>query len=172
MATYRKQAVRLITGDKELDAKLESLKVGAANKIARPAMMKAARLLLKKIKADVPANYKNLKRAMGMAVDQKGGRFKDEQRAKVGAAVGKASKSEVKRSGRNKGGVGISGSNIHWLLLGTGPRTTKAGKSTGQMPKSLDGLIKNATLSARSEALAVMRTDAMTRLDQLAKKKA
>ena len=169
-ATVRRKAgTRLLTGIAELDKKLEGLKIGAANKIARPALTKAARFLLKKMKADVPADKKDVKRALGMRVDAKGGKSKDQQRAKVGAAVGKALKSEARRSGKNAGGVGIGGRNIHWFLLGTGPRWAGS-KSTGTMPAQLPGLVKDATTAARSEMLNIMRTEVTTRLAALAKK--
>ena len=61
--SYRKAGTRLMTGVEELDKKLAQLKLGAANKIARPALTKAARLLLKKMKAGVPPDKKDMKRA-------------------------------------------------------------------------------------------------------------
>ena len=100
--SYRKAGTRLMTGVEELDKKLAQLKLGAANKIARPALTKAARWRLKKMKAGVPPDKKDMKRALGMVVDAKGGKSKNQQRAKVGAAVGKASKSEAKRSGKGQ----------------------------------------------------------------------
>ena len=168
--SYRKAGTRLMTGVEELDKKLAQLKLGAANKIARPALTKAARLLLKKMKAGVPPDKKDMKRALGMVVDAKGGKSKNQQRAKVGAAVGKASKSEAKRSGKNSGGVGISGQNIHWFLLGTQKRTTDSGKNTVTMPPQLPGLVKDATSSVKSEMLSVMKSEVETRLAQLAAK--
>lgn len=84
----RKAGTRLLTGDKELDAKLAELKIGAANKIARPALTKAARHLLKAMKGRVPPDKKYIKRALGLVVDAKGGKSRNQQRAKVGAAVG------------------------------------------------------------------------------------
>lgn len=176
--SYRKAGTRLMTGVEELDKKLAQLKLGAANKIARPALTKAARLLLKKMKAGVPPKYKDAKRALGMVVDAKGGKSKNQQRAKVGAAVGKASKSEAKRSGKNSGGVGISGKNIHWFILGADgssrggpPRTQKTtGKSTGVMDPVMPGLVKDAASSVKSEMLSVMKSEVETRLAQLAAK--
>jgi hypothetical protein len=111
MPAYRKPGTRLITGIEELDKKLETMKLGAANKIARPVLNVGARHLLKKIKADVPA-----------------------------------------------------------ALLGTGNRQTSSGKSTGSMPAQLPGLIKNATLAARSEMLSLMRAEGAKRLAALAAK--
>lgn len=170
MATqFRKPGVRLLTGVAELDAKLAELKLGTANKIARPALTKAARMLLKKMKQAVPSPYKDVKRALGMVVDTKGGKSRNQQRAKVGAAVGKSSKAEQKdRNG--KPGVGIGSKNVHWFLLGTKARQTKAGKSTGTMQPIMPGLVKNTTASFKSEMIAVMTEEVKTRLAALAQK--
>lgn len=166
---YRKQGTRLLTGVKELDEKLAELKIGAANKIARPALTKAARFLLKKVKTGVPPNKKETKKALGLVVDTKGGKSRNQQRAKVGAGVGKSAKAEAKdRIG--KPGVGIGGANIHWFILGTQERNQKSGKSTGTMQPQMPGLIKDATMQARGEMLNIMRSEVTTRLAQLAAK--
>lgn len=171
MAAKRKPGTRLITGQEDLDKKLAALKIGAANKIARPALTKAARHLLKAAKAKVPPDLKNLKRALGMRVDAKGGKSKNQQRAKVGAGVGKSSKAEAKRSGRNKGGVGIGGANIHWAILGTTERTQNStGKSTGAMPPLMPGLMKQVAAAEQSQVESIIRTEVTTRLAQLAAK--
>jgi hypothetical protein len=96
----------------------------------------------------------------------------------VGAAVGKAAKAESKGRG-NKGGVGISGRNIHWFILGAsgesrgGPprqqKTTK--KSTGVMPPQMPGLVKDATNAEKSQMESIIRTEVATRLAALAAKK-
>jgi len=168
--SYRKAGTRLMTGVEELDKKLAELKTGAANKIARPVLSKGARVLLKKMKAGVPPDKKSAKRALGMVVDTKGGKSRNQQRAKVGASVGKASKAEAKRSGKNSGGVGISGQNIHWSILGTKKRATSSGKNTGSMPPILPDLVKNATTAAKSEMLSEMVAEGQKRLAQLAAK--
>lgn len=179
MATrIRKQATRIITGVEDLDKKLEALKAGAANKIARPALTKAARFLLKKVKTSVPPQYKDAKKALGMAVNAKGGKSRNEQQAKVGAGVGiKAAKlaklsgqQKEKRGGSESRGVGIGAANLHWFILGTGSRKHDSGKSTGQMPPVMAGLVRDATTAARSEMLGIMRTEVMTRLAILARK--
>jgi hypothetical protein len=162
----RKPGTRLITGVKELDANLQRLKLGTANKVARPALRAGARVLLKSMKARVPAQHKDAKRALGMAVDAKRG----VQRAKVGAGVGKAYKAEPKRSGKNSGGVGIGGRNAHWFFLGTGDRVTKSGKSTGQMKPLMPGLVKDATQASKPEIETAIRTEATKQLTKLAKK--
>lgn len=183
MATVRRKAgTRLLTGNKEIDQILQTMEVGAANKIARPALTKGARILLKAQKVGVPPDKKYIKRALGMRVDAKGGATKDQPRAKVGAGVGNAAKASKKRETvdlgkgtntkiRRVSGVGISGRNIHWALLGTESRTTDAGKSTGAMPPQVPGLIKDATTAAMPEVKAAIRDEAKRKLAALAVKK-
>lgn len=167
----RKAGVRLLTGVKELDEKLEQLKLGVANKIARPALTKAARHLLKSAKAKVPPDMKAAKRALGLVVDTKGGKSRNQQRAKVGAGVGKANKFEAKRSGKNSGGVGISGKNIHWFVLGTGERKTKSGKSSGSMPPQMPKLMAEVAIQEKSTVHSILTNEVTTRLAELAGKK-
>jgi hypothetical protein len=185
----RKAGTRLITGVEDLDAKLATLKLGAANKIARPALTKAARHLLKKVKAAVPPDKKEAKKAMGMVVDAKGGKSRDLQRAKVGAAVGKASKvaGNPRRAGRP--GVGMDARNIHWFILGTAQRSTgttrirsKLGlgqrkltggvvRNTGIMPPQMEDVVKGPARAEQGAMIGIMRAEATTRLAKLAAKK-
>jgi len=168
MATAARRAgTRLITGVEELDRRLAQLKIGAANKIARPALLKGARLLLRKMKNAVPPDKTYIKRALGIVVNAKGG----EQRAKVGAAVGKAAKVAPKRSGDNRGGVGISGRNIHWALLGTAKRAKKStGASTGAMPPQVPGLVRGVAASSDAQVKAAIAQEGRERLARLARK--
>lgn len=171
MARFRKAGTRLLVGIDDLDAKLADLQLSAANKIVRPALTKGARYLVKKIKSRVPPKKKDAKRAIGFVVDAKGGKSKNQQRAKVGAGVGKAFKSIPKRSGKNSGGVGISGRNIHWFILGTKERVRDTdGRSTGAMPPVLSGIVKQATAQESSAYQSIVRTEVMARLEKLAAK--
>lgn len=156
MAVNRKPGIRLLTGDKKLDAKLASLKIGAANKIARPPMVKALRLIAKSMKAAVPSPYKDAKRAIGYAADRKGGKKKDQLRYKAGAAVGKASKAKPKPRAKGKG-VGLGAANIHWGILGTQERAT--GKhSTGQMEPILDDAVRKGFSNAAGQAMGLIQS--------------
>lgn len=189
MAVIKRTGPRILTGVKELDETLAKLKIGAANKIARPAVRKGGTVLLKKMKAGVPPNMKDAKRALGMVVDSKGGVSRKDPRAKVGVAVGKASKAlpRGKRAGRP--GVGIGGRNLHWWILGTderttgskrvrskgvakGTRTLTGGKvhRTGRMPAQAPGLVRDAATSSKAEILEAIRSEAAKRLAVLAAK--
>lgn len=161
--------VRLVTGHKEIDAALRRLKVGAANKMVRPGLAKAVRLVAKEIKAKIPSPYKNAKRAIGGKVDKKG---KGNQfRAKAGAAVGmKAEKvaEQAEKAGKKSRGVGISARNIHWFVLGTGPRVTKSGQQTGTMPAVFPDAVIDGFRAAESQAMQVILETARKGLRELA----
>lgn len=178
MAKARKASTRIILGEKELDAKLEHLKLSMANRIARKALGKGVRVALKAMKARVPAQYKEAKKALGAVVDRKGGAGRDQHRAKAGAAVGKAAKAKPKE--RKKGsGVGIGGANLHWFILGTKDRTrnkiggaVKEGtsKSTGTMQPVMEDIVKGGFSSAAGEVQAVIRATVQAELEKEAKK--
>lgn len=167
---FKVNTQRIITGDKEIDALLQRLKVGAANRIARPAVTKAARHLLKALKLGMSqGQYKNISHALGMRVDMKGGTSRKEPRAKVGAAVAKASKAVARRSGRNGNkGVGIGGRNIHWFLLGTDHRWNwrTTGRYVGRMPVMLPGLVKNTTAHEETTMTNIMRKEAQAGIEK------
>lgn len=161
----RKVSTHILTGDKELDAKLQKLKVGVANKYVRKGMTKALRLVVKAQKAQVPSQYKGAKRALGSRFDRKGkgGTI----RARAGAGVAK--KKEQLPPARSSGGVGIGVANIHWAILGTGERRrTKIGGflsqtggdlTTGRMPPIMPDIIKNGFNAAAGSAMVVIRQE-------------
>lgn len=186
----RKAGTRLLTGVDDVQKVLDGMRVGAANKIARPMLTKGARHLLKKVKAAVPPNYKEAKKAMGMVVDARGGKSKNQQRAKVGASVGGAAKMIGKgRSGKNTGGVGMGARNIHWFILGTAQRSTgstrirsKLGlgqrkltggkiRNTGRMPAIMPYVVKGPARAEQGAMLGIMRAEAAAGLAKLAAKK-
>ncbi len=75
-----------VTGDKEIDRVLAGIQSGAVQKIMRPAISAGLRVATKAMKAAVPANMKDAKKAIGS-------RFNKSQRngelmAKAGAGVG------------------------------------------------------------------------------------
>lgn len=150
----------LVTGDKELDKKLAELIEGAEKKIMRPAVAGGLRVAAKAMKAAVPSNMKDAKKAIGSRFNKS--KRTGEVMAKAGAAVGmKAAKiaKQAEKQGKQRGGrpgVGIGARNIMWFILGTKPRSTgstrvrsdKTGKtrkltgkpvhSTGTMPAQMN----------------------------------
>lgn len=156
-----KGSTRLLLGQKELDAKLRHLKLAGANKIARKALSKALTLALRAMKQKVPPQYKEAKRVLGKRMDRKGGPGKDQHRAKVGAAVGKAFAvvGEERTGGVNRG-VGIGGRTIHWFILGT-----------KHMRPVLADVVKGGFAAAKGAIDAVIRLTVRTELAKEAKKK-
>lgn len=174
-----------VLGVRELDLLYERLKRSTANKIARPALSKAATVAVRKIKASIPGRYKDVRKAIGkksLKTKATGGIAS----VKVGAAVGKKQESQKSRTGRK--GVGIGARNVHWWFLGTEDRWTgvkrrrRKGASptfdatgnkvkyTGSMPAQSPGV--DSILSASSGELAqVMRNTIQQRLmKEVAKK--
>lgn len=183
-----------LTGDKQLDKALAELKESAANKLLRPAVGKALRIIAKSIRQQVPAKYKDAKRAIGSKFGK--AKKKGQVIAKAGSGVGikfkKIAKQQEKRQFKKKktGGVGISAANIHWFILGTTDRQTgyksrriKGGgrekKRTlnpvayrGKMPPVLEGIVEKGTAAASQQAMNEMRDTVRKRLAEFLKKQA
>lgn len=179
-----KGSTRIILGDKELDAKLEKLKLSMANRIVRKALGKATRVALKSMKSRVPAQYKDAKKALGARVDRKGGEKRDQHQAKVGAAVGKASKYQGSGSRGKDEGYGITARTIPWFIkkgvrtrvrekIGgflSGANDTAKSKSTGKMKAVLDGIVSEGFRAANGEMKALIRDTIHAELEKEAKK--
>lgn len=157
-----------LLGVKELEHALSTLSKVEARKVARSSLGKALRVLTKAIKADIPPNLKDMKRAIGQRMDKaKGGPDAGKHRAKAGVGVGKKSKRQAKvkdRTGRP--GVGIAKENAHWFVLGTAGRTTKNGGWRGAMPPQLPHLVRAAAAKVKPEILRTIEVSfaAMVRL--------
>lgn len=117
----RRKAVRLVTGDKQIDKMLSQIgDIATANRIARSGLTKAVRVIVKGMKAEVPASAKSVKKTMKGYVKQ--GKKKGVTLAKAGA-VGKQVDGTKDRAGKE--GVGIASPNVHWFLIGTKRRRPK-----------------------------------------------
>jgi len=143
-------ATKLLTGDKELDRKLNELANKSARKVAAAGIRAGMRVIAKAIKSEIPPSMKDVKKSIGF-------RFRRNTRkgdglilAKVGAGVGQkrpdrkgkrksrgpciGRKIAVRGSRPGRPGVGL-GRAPHWPLLGTVARfqcTTL--RKTGIMP--------------------------------------
>lgn len=152
-------AILSLTGDKQLVKQIDKFKDGVGSRVMGAGLKKAARVVVKSIKARVPADLKQIKPLFGSSVgNAKGGSKRGQFQAKAGAAVGKAFKKEAKRSGQEgakQRGVGISGANIHWWLMGTQDRHTRYGP-TGSMPSQAPDIVKEGTEAAKPEVKAVL----------------
>jgi len=139
-----------ITGVREVVALLEQELTGPKlRQKTRKAKNKEARIVVKAIKASVPARYKSVRATVGYSTKTDKG---DKSiTTKIGLGVGKrrTRKKQPKRS--SEGGVGISSQNVHWGALGTDARLKSDGTPTGAMPKTWGGLILPAMQSTRAE---------------------
>lgn len=173
---------RLLTGHKEVDKVLKNLDVKTANRIARNALGRGTRVFAKHIKKFVPAGQKRMRQAIGWKVGSGKGRGRNNgvTVAKAGAAV---SKKDASRKGgivvesygefRSPGtGIGIGARNIHWWLLGTGPRWTKKGQYRGLMPKAKVQFVRLGVASGNSEAHSAIREGTQAQLNKELKKAA
>lgn len=151
MPARQRAPQQILTGVPEVDAALKELKSAVANRVARSALSKGARLSTKKIKAGIPSSLKSVRRSIGTSA--KKNKLTKVWEAKAGAGVGKRKESR----GGTKGGVGISSRNVHWWFLGTGERRHKSGKSTGKMPAVGKGIVAKAVSSGGGEILSVIK---------------
>ena len=95
--------------------------------------------------------------------------------AKVGFRVGKKKDLQAVRSGRNKGGVGISGQNVHWWILGAGlkspprKRRTMNNASTGIMRPQQPGVVRDAWARSQNKVMTAMAKAASKTMERQAK---
>ena len=161
-----------VSGFEDLDRVFRELSKGMANRIARPALGKAGRLAVKKVKATIPSRYKEIRKSIkSRSIKTKyNGGFAGN---KVGAGVSRKRETSPKeRSGKK--GVGIGARNVHWWFVGTGERRTKSGKRTGRMPKQAIG-VSEVVGAAKSEIAAILKNNIETGIEKeaarLAKKR-
>lgn len=119
-------AKRIVTGIEELDARLIELEARTQNQIARAALRRATTVFLQHVRRAI-TSHPQLSTVMKRRFRQLLGQARERTPAgtagrKAGFGVGKKRKLIPGRSGLNSGGVGISGLNIHWALLGTKDR--------------------------------------------------
>lgn len=135
----------VLTGDKLLDRKLQRLERRAANKIASNAIRGGLRIIVKAIKKEIPSSAKSARKAIGSRFER--GKPGKPAAAKAGAGVG-IKRTGVRPKSSKSGGVGISGSNIHWYILGTEGRTQKTtDRYTGVMPA--EGAVRRGAIKSR-----------------------
>ena len=122
---------RAVVGDKVILARLDRFEDVAQRRIIRKALYKVLGSVRQIIRSDIPPSQKSARKAIGTKVKQGPG---GSVIAKVGGSVGKKQPALKKRT---KPGVGISPTNVHWLLMGTAERfKDSTGAATGKMPKT------------------------------------
>lgn len=149
-----------ITGDKALDRKLRQLAGRGASKAATAGIRAALTPVAQAMRRAVTASDASpeLKRAARKTIKSRFAKTfgRGRKQAKVGFGVGK--KADAGRSGRNRGGVGISSNNVHWFVLGTKNRQQKTtGRNTGRVRDVFSGLAEQALNAASSQALEKAR---------------
>lgn len=152
-----------ITGDKAMDRKLKRLATSGQRRVARSALGKALTMVARGIRNAVDPKQKSAKKTVG--TKNKKNKKTGVHEAKVGLGVGKRTKSKKQRDPK-KGGVGISKTNIHWLVLGTGDRTTDGDKNTGKMPAVGKDWLKKGIAASKAEAFRVMQETARAKVLQ------
>lgn len=126
-------------------------------KLAKAGLTAGQRVVVKAIKAKIPAKYKDARRTVGQSVKRmKYSETPTQFAAKVGFAVGKkmpsreaAAATRAQRRVTGKKGVGVSARNVHWLVLGT--------KSTSSAP--LHGVVQAGVSSSSAEAANKIKTN-------------
>lgn len=167
----RRSPGRIVLGHDVLDATLKDFNVAAANRIARSGLGKSVRVVSKAIKAQVPSGMKGVRGAIGYRVGSGKGRGRSSgvTHAKAGTVHTRATKTAGTktakvmgkktrfRSARRRPGVGISWNNIHWWIMGTGPRVQKTtGRSTGVMPPQKP-IVKAGYAASSAAAITALR---------------
>jgi hypothetical protein len=154
-----KGVVLALTGDNRLLKTLNKTRDSVARKAMRKGIGKAVRVIAKGIKSHVPVDMKQIKPLIGTKVGKaKVGSEKGLFTAKAGTGVGRTFKKVAKRgevAGAKQKGVGISGRNIHWWIMGTGERRSRL-RNTGKMPAQAPDIVQQGFSSAAGEAKAVI----------------
>jgi hypothetical protein len=174
-----KAATFRLTGDKELLKMLNSVRNSVARAAMRTALSKAARVLAKEMKNSVPVAYKSTKVVFSSVMRRD--KTTKMIEAKAGAGVGEGYKKRAKKTnGSQQKGVGITGKNVHWYVLGTKSRTVRrtqmyrGGKlvevtnwPTGEMPAILGKVVKQGFAAGQSKASALIRDEIRAKLSQV-----
>ena len=120
----------IIEGDRKLLRTLKNMRATASRRVMSAGAAKAAQVLAKAAKAEIPSHMKGAKKGIGWKKLKKSDA--PDGGAKIGSKVGrtgkkaKADNARLRGKGRGgKPGVGIGPSNTHWLFLGTKDRKTK-----------------------------------------------
>lgn len=156
---------------------LKGLDQEVGKRIMRRAIRVGMAEIQQAIQLQIPEKYKHLREYIGARLAKN--KVSKTHQAKVGSAVGfSARKMKEAKSGakRDRPGVGITAQNIHWIILGTGKRTTGEKRrknrrtkevtvkdtgnrksNRGSMPALLKNVVKDGFASSSGSALKVMQ---------------
>jgi hypothetical protein len=163
-----------VDGIKELASTFNALDRDA-QQIASAALRAGLNVIANQIKADIDPKVRHVRKTVGVAF--KRSTRKGLRQAKVGFRVGKKVDLKAVRSGRSRGGSGISGQNAHWWILGAGQkapprrRTSLTDKPpTGTMLPQQKTLVPDAYTRSQKTAFLAMQRAGGKRLQQMARK--
>lgn len=130
--------------------KLTALETKASGRVLATIIRAQLNVIGKQMKADTDSKVKEGRKGVRS-------RFKNKAKknfitAKVGFGVGKKKAAKPRKSKRSgRGGVGISGQNIHWWVAGTKRRATRKNFDRGSMPSFQPGLAAIAATKSRGQ---------------------
>ncbi len=164
---YRGPFKITVNGSAGILAKLDRLETSGRVQVNTAGCLAAAEVVARELRRQVPADKKNIKqsiawRPLSLNESSEGG-------AKVGAAVGKASRiPSSSRSGKK--GVGIGSQNIHWWIAGAGLDMDRenytTGRNTGKMEPQTD-TVAEVTGRKKSALKAVYITAAKKEMQRV-----
>lgn len=147
-------------GLQQVQELIKDMTKSQGKKIMRASLLAGARVIRNKARSRLPAQFKEAKR--DIRIKNQKAKPTAPVRVKIGFAV-KMTKVQQKaqhdkiHATRPKGrGVGISGANIHWAVLGTKERRHKSGKSVGAMPEVIPDFMSKAVASCRGQTYGAM----------------
>lgn len=145
----------LISGALVITRRLDYMSMKGQRSIAASMIRAGLNVTAKQIRKDTDTKAKDARKTVK-------GRFKKGRKqfvldAKVGFRVGKKAHAKVLRPRKaGKGGVGISGQNIHWWVAGTKGRKTQRNADRGRMPAMQPGLARIAYAKSAGNIKAEM----------------
>lgn len=169
-----------IEGLKSVVASYANLTDKAGRQLATAAIRAGLKEIAKEIKKRIDPRIRHVRSTIGY-------RFKASPKkgitaAKVGFNVGGKKKNIQKRSGNNRGGIGISGQNVFWFIAGTSQRYRRAKAaaiqnaeppqrlSTGIMPAQQPGLAADAYRASSGAVRSKMQKAAESRLKSIVRR--
>ena len=174
-----------IKGLEDLTKSYNRITDDLGKQLARAAIRSGLQVVAREIKKRLDPRIKHVKHTIGYRF--KASPTRGITAAKVGFNVGAKKGTSISaiyaRSGRNKGGVGISGNNVHWFIAGTKQRFRRQpgvsrklksiqdpSRRTGAMPAQQPGLAADAYRASAGAVKNKMQKAAQTRLNSIVKK--
>lgn len=159
-----------VVGDRELQLALKEIADDMVDKIAPAGIRGYLRVVTKGIKAEVPPNMKDLKKAIGwrfVKFDKRSRKTIAKAGPAIGVKRGKLMSNLQERA--NRPGVGISINNYMWYITGTKQRKQNTtNRRTGAAKPH--PIVKDGYRSSRSAAIAKFRELAKKDMDRRAKR--